>query len=79
MESSESSDKDGRGMGGGDFSSMEESCSSENLESSNSSDGGIGGRLRLLLLSCLPLLFSPFAIGALGVERGRVRKKTEDE
>jgi hypothetical protein len=66
-------------MGGGDFSSMEESCSSENLESSNSSDDGIGGRLRLLLLSCLHLLFFPSAIGALGVERGRVRKKTEDE
>jgi hypothetical protein len=44
------SDDSRRGMGAGDPSDSEENSSSEYSESPNSSDGGVGSRLRLLFL-----------------------------
>jgi hypothetical protein len=49
-ESSESSDDAGGETGVGDPSDSEENSSSEYYESPKSSDGGVGSRLRLLLL-----------------------------
>jgi hypothetical protein len=49
-ESSESSDDAGGETGAGDPSDSEENSSSEYSESPKSSDGGVGSRLRLLLL-----------------------------
>jgi hypothetical protein len=73
-ESSESSDDSRRGMGAGDPSDSEENSSSEYYESPNSSDGGVGSRLRLLFLPMVEALEEKGGEEGSKEQRGDVKK-----